>query len=97
YSFDYIKTMFFIGDAPLYDYRTLLLLNDYALYFVVAIILAIPIYQLYQKWSEKKAEESKGFYVSLRLVQTGYYLLIVLIVTMFLVNSTHNPFIYFRF
>lgn len=97
YSFEYIQTMFLLKDVPLYDYQTLLFLNEYAIYFVVAIILSIPIYQWYAKWSEQKALENNGFYISLRLVQTIYYLLMVVIVTMFLVNSTHNPFIYFRF
>ncbi|MFO7317894.1 MAG: MBOAT family O-acyltransferase [Bacilli bacterium] len=97
YSFNYIKTMFFLKDVPLYDYRTLLVLNDYGLYYVAGILFSIPVYQWYTKWSEQKAQENNGFYVSLRIVQTAYYLLIVFIVTMFLVNSTHNPFIYFRF
>lgn len=89
--------MFLLGDKPLYDYQTLLLLNDYGIYYVVAILLAVPIYKVYEKWSEEKAARSGGFYASLRIAQTVYYLALVLIVTMFLVNSTHNPFIYFRF
>lgn len=97
YSFEYIQTMFLLGDKPLYDYQTLLLLNDYGIYYVVAILLAVPIYKVYEKWSEEKAARSGGFYASLRIAQTVYYLALVLIVTMFLVNSTHNPFIYFRF
>lgn len=97
YSFEYIQTMFFLNDVPLYDYQTLLFLNDYTIYFALGIIFSMPIYQWYLKWSEQKAEENSGFYISLRLVQTVYYLIIVAIVTMFLVNSTHNPFIYFRF
>lgn len=97
YSFEYIQTMFFITDKPLYDFQTILFIKEYALYFIAAVVLAMPIYKVYEKWSEEKANRSKVFYTSLRLAQTVYYLLLVFIVTMFLVNSTHNPFIYFRF
>lgn len=97
YSFDYIKTMFFITENEFYDYSTLIYLQDYGIYFALAIVLAIPIYMVYQNWTEARAEQSLAFAASLRVWQTVYYMVLILIVTMYLVNATHNPFIYFRF
>lgn len=89
--------MFGLSDAALYNYETILLTKDYAVYFVIAIIFAMPIYRLYQAWSEQRATSSLTFDWSLRLGQTIYYGALLLFITMFLVNATHNPFIYFRF
>ncbi|SOB90702.1 alginate O-acetyltransferase complex protein AlgI [Ureibacillus xyleni] len=97
YSWDYIKTMFFMTENGSYDYNTIVYLMDYAIYFVAAIVLAIPVYMMYQKWSETKAENSIGFAIPLRILQTVLYVGLILIITMFLVNATHNLFIYFRF
>ncbi|CAM5182725.1 Membrane-bound O-acyltransferase family protein OS=Lysinibacillus sphaericus OX=1421 GN=LS41612_19795 PE=3 SV=1 [Lysinibacillus sphaericus] len=77
--------------------KPILLTKDYALYFVIAIIFAMPIYKLYQTWSEQKAAASLSFDWGLRITQTVYYGALLLFITMFLVNATHNPFIYFRF
>lgn len=97
YSFEYLRTMFFMNDGKLYDYRTWLLINDYMIYLVLAILLAFPIYQVYVRWADRNAEKSKLFTIQLTFIQTVFYLLIFVVITMFLVNSTHNPFIYFRF
>lgn len=97
YAFSFLKAMFFMTDHSLYDYNTLLYLKDYAIYFVIAIILAIPVYLMYQTWTEEKAEVSIGFAVPLRVLQAVFYIALILVVTMVLVNATHNPFIYFRF
>lgn len=97
YAFDYLKTMFFITDNVLYDYRTILYVKDYFLYFVLAIIFIFPVYILYRNWSEERAQQSFGFAIPLRVVQAMYYIGVLLVITMYLVNATHNPFIYFRF
>jgi hypothetical protein len=41
--------------------------------------------------------ESGFIALSSELALTGYYFLLLLVVTILLVNSTYNPFIYFRF
>ncbi|MFJ8234704.1 MBOAT family O-acyltransferase [Ureibacillus sp. NPDC094379] len=97
YAFDYLKAMFFITDAATFDYNTLLYMKDYAIYFIAAFVLSMPIYIMYQKWSESKAEKSIAFAAPLRIWQTVFYIALILVITMYLVNATHNPFIYFRF
>ena len=97
YAFTFLKTMFGITDAGAYNYETILLAKDYMLYFIVALIFALPIYKVYEKWSEQKTANSLSFDWGLRLGQAIYYGTLLLFITMFLVNATHNPFIYFRF
>ncbi|MGE7664338.1 MBOAT family O-acyltransferase [Ureibacillus composti] len=97
YAFDYLKAMFFMTDAATFDYETLLYMKDYAIYFIAAFVLSMPIYIMYQKWSESKAEKSIAFAAPLRIWQTVFYIALILVITMYLVNATHNPFIYFRF
>lgn len=97
YAFDYLKVMFFMTDAATFDYDTLLYMKDYAIYFIAAFVLSMPIYIMYQKWSESKAEKSIAFAAPLRIWQTVFYIALILVITMYLVNATHNPFIYFRF
>ncbi|MFJ7648971.1 MBOAT family O-acyltransferase [Lysinibacillus sp. NPDC097279] len=97
YAFAFIKALFGLSNAALYNYETILLTKDYAIYFVIAIIFAMPVYKLYQNWSEQKATVSLSFDWGLRITQTIYYGALLLFITMFLVNATHNPFIYFRF
>ncbi|MBM7609086.1 alginate O-acetyltransferase complex protein AlgI [Lysinibacillus composti] len=97
YAFDYLKAMFFMTDAATFDYNTLLYMKDYSIYFIAAFILSMPIYIMYQKWSESKAEKSIAFAAPLRIWQTVFYIALILVITMYLVNATHNPFIYFRF
>ncbi|MDM5332384.1 MBOAT family O-acyltransferase [Ureibacillus composti] len=97
YAFDYLKAMFFMTDAATFDYETLLYMKDYAIYFIAAFVLSMPIYIMYQKWSESKAEKSIAYAAPLRIWQTVFYIALILVITMYLVNATHNPFIYFRF
>lgn len=71
--------------------------GKYALYVALGIILSMPLYRVGKEWIKHKTENHKV----LRLVTeiTGYGTLLVLffISVLYLINSTYNPFIYFRF
>lgn len=96
YAFQYIQSMFGINSVFI-DATAILLLKDYHLYFILGILLA---FGLYTTISKKISAWTKHSTVKLSIAEFSssvYYLLMLLIVTMFLVNETYNPFIYFRF
>lgn len=96
YSFSYIQTLFGFGDGKWFDHTTLYYLHDYALLFVLAMLMATPIVP----WLGKQVDSwMKGFTdgVFFHILQVIVYGILFVGVIMMLVNSTYNPFIYFRF
>ncbi|SFB04474.1 MULTISPECIES: MBOAT family protein [unclassified Bacillus (in: firmicutes)] len=96
YSFEYIQTMFGLGDQPLYDKLSMYYLYDYGAIMLLAIVACTPIMPyLYKKTN---ALTFNSFMVSSRqLVVSGILILLLLVNIVHMVNSTFNPFIYFRF
>lgn len=99
YSFDYLKTMFGLNSSAWIDSTTYLHLHDSTYIFVLAILFALPIYPYVMNklnvYQEKR--NSSLFIVTRNIVEPIIYLLLLVLVTVFLVNATYNPFIYFRF
>lgn len=97
YAFHYIGTLFGLAGAGLFDHSSILYATDYWLYFMVAIILSMPLYPKLRHWFQGIAERRPIAGNILSVAASAWFLLLVAIVTMYLVNETHNPFIYFRF
>lgn len=99
YSFDFIQTMFGFNHVAFIDNTAIWYLHDKAYLFILAIIISIPVYP----WILSKIESvqtkstSKLFVFARNTVEPLYYFALLVIVTVYLVNSTYNPFIYFRF
>ena len=96
YSFDYIQTLFGFGQGALFDNRTLYYLNDYFWLILLGMVVATPIVP----WLGKQMEKyMPSFYHSIvfQVLQTVVFMILFAGVIMMLVNSTYNPFIYFRF
>lgn len=96
YSFDYIQTLFGFGQGALFDNRTLYYLNDYFWLILLGMVVATPIVP----WLGKQMEKyMPSFYHSIvfQVLQTAVFMILFAGVIMMLVNSTYNPFIYFRF
>lgn len=96
YSIQFIKTMFCLGNSTIYNGTTLAYINDYYITILLSIIFSMPVVKYFkQKIQQKnnKALHSNTYYTlqSLTLITT------FLIVIFKLVNSTYNPFLYFRF
>ena len=70
-------------------------LHQYGLYIVLGIVFSFPVYRLFtEKLFKNKSEKIT---IALKGVQyLGLFLLFVVSV-LYLVNSSYNPFIYFRF
>ena len=100
YSFEFITTMFAANGTAAIDHTSLLYLHDKTYLFVLAIIFSTPIYPwVVTKWNTIQHNTKLGRMVAPihYTVSPFVYMGLLLIVTMFLVNSTYNPFIYFRF
>lgn len=88
YALDYLKVMLGLGGVPLVSKQAIYYLVEYKLELLLAWIAAVPIYPFLK-------EKVRGLKDSMLL----YLVLIVLFVLciIYLINSTFNPFIYFRF
>ncbi len=93
YSFQYLQSM--IGlHHPLTDDNTMLYLHEYGLVFLIAFIAATPILMRIQNVLELAP---KTYAFSMQIARPIILLTLFMISIMYLVNSTYNPFIYFRF
>lgn len=86
-AFDYVKSMFGLSAIPLTSNEALYYLKSYKLLFLVAIIGSTPLLSnLLAKYEKVIAFFEPLVLMGILLVTTGY-----------LVDSSFNPFLYFRF
>ena len=99
YSFDYIQGMFGIGAATLFDNTASLIINDNGYLFILAFIFAMPVYPwVMDKLNALQVKVNSSIFTTMRnMVEPIVFMLLLLVITVYLVNSTYNPFIYFRF
>lgn len=97
YSFDYLKTMFGINVTAWIDGFAVVYMNDYWMFFLTGVIFSLPVIPwLKQKLQSMKHYERRVVPVLSFSVPVVLMMLMVFSVLL-LVNSTYNPFIYFRF
>lgn len=93
-SLVYLKSLINIGTIGLIDVESRINLHDNIILLFASFILATPLLanlvnKLYIKLGLKQRNTS--------FIDTLIYIFILAISTIYLVNSTYNPFIYFRF
>lgn len=88
---EYLKGMFGFGAVPLYNQQALYYLVSYGLIFILAGYFSIPHGK---KMLEKKESEPKAPWT---VFATALYGFLFLASVAYLVDSTYNPFLYFRF
>lgn len=99
YSFSFIQTMFGMEGTSFIDNQAIGFLHDHTYLFILGFIFSLPIYP----WFLQKLDRLQEGRLSMVITPMRYlagpamYFALLLLVTMFLVNSTYNPFIYFRF
>lgn len=93
YSFSYLKIMFGISTPEYLDYTTINYIHDYGIYFIIGIVFCLPINQIFKLNELTTVRRLK---ISNWATPILFYLLFILSV-IYLINSTYNPFIYFRF
>lgn len=89
------KTMLKMNITPEGLAQTNMYLHQYGLYIVLGMIFSMPIYRVVKQKLLENASEKK------QILITGVNYLLLLVVffvsLLYLVNSSYNPFIYFRF
>ena len=96
YSIEFIKNMFFMGTSTVFDGTVAAYLNDYWFVLVLSMIFCVPIVDWIRgkiEVANEKILESNVSYILNSVVYTGIFLIVIFK----LVNSTYNPFLYFRF
>lgn len=96
YSIEFIKNMFFMGKSTVFDGTVAAYLNDYWFVLVLSMIFCVPIVDWIRgkiEVANEKILESNVSYILNSVVYTGIFLIVIFK----LVNSTYNPFLYFRF
>ncbi|MFR4162896.1 MAG: MBOAT family O-acyltransferase [Paraclostridium sordellii] len=92
YAFNYIKLLFGLDNNLLYNNLTIMYLNDYSYILILSVIFSVPIIPILKnKLHELK--ETHAYYIIKSIVFMSMFVAIVIE----LVNSTYNPFLYFRF
>lgn len=90
FAFDYLKTMFFVSGAEMFDSKTLFFLDNYKFYLIAGIIACFPIAPKIRE----KIKINKNVYEFIASVA----LLITFIISLtFTIKGSYNPFIYFNF
>lgn len=85
----YIKAMFGINRAGFINNETLFLISEYAMMLVILCVACT-------KFPKRLASKVKN--VALKgVLQNVYIILVFILSTAYLVGSTYNPFLYFRF
>lgn len=96
YSFEYIKRMF-IATEEIFNNQTILYIVDYWQVFGLGILFSTPIVPVITKKLYDWMNENKLLLFTKEIISTVIFISLLSVITMYLVNSTYNPFIYFRF
>ncbi|MGP4060945.1 MBOAT family O-acyltransferase [Halobacillus sp. H74] len=96
YSLSYLERMFGMGINGLMDSQSYIYLNDYWYIFALGILFSMPVLP-YLKKKTSSIQKKKPFQVTFPWMSTAFYMLLMIASMIQLVNSTYNPFIYFRF
>jgi len=92
YATDFITAMFYSQGNEVFDAQALSLLSLNWFYFLIAIIVSMPLFPKLQKMKfNKKITKVKAAIAFL------FYFILFVEVILYLINSTYNPFLYFRF
>lgn len=92
YAFDYIGILFGANGNPLYNNFTIMYLNDYGYVIILSIIFSIPIVPML-KSRLHKIKDTHMYYIT----KSAIFMVMFGSIIIKLVNSTYNPFLYFRF
>ena len=89
-----IKNMFGFGKIPFINNLTIYSIIEYKFEFLIAFIGSVPIAKYISDFIKAKKGFIKECFYGLRVI---YAFIIFLLSIVFIVSSTFNPFIYFRF
>ncbi|WP_394218230.1 MBOAT family O-acyltransferase [Halobacillus trueperi] len=96
YSLSYIQRMFGWEIHGFLDSQSYIYLNDYWYIFLFGALFSLPVLP-YLKTKTASVMEAKPLQYAIPFMSTAFYMVLMIGATLQLVNSTYNPFIYFRF
>lgn len=96
YAKDYLLVLFGIGGHDFLSPQGIYYLVEYKYAFIISIITSIPIYPILKKKTENIPTEWIRVLI-INFIKPLFLILLFGLCIMYLVNSTFNPFIYFRF
>lgn len=98
YAFHYIGAMFGFNSVGAWDIHALYYVMQYGILLVIGILGATPLLKNIINLIEVKSLESLMTKIIGRdIALTGYYLFVLFVSIIYMVSSTFNPFIYYRF
>ena len=89
----YVKNMLGLGAGGWHDDRLNLYLSENAVFYVVALLLSVPLFSMLEHKIKKNAKAENVWGIAKPVL----LLLIFLISISYLVINSYNPFIYFNF
>ncbi len=93
---DYLKVMIGLNNVELYNMQSLYYISNYTILLIISIIGATPyIKNKHMVLLERLKEKQKLYYES--IIVTTIFFGIFFLSTVYLVDATYNPFLYFRF
>lgn len=96
YALSYIQVLFGLRGTGFLDRQTVYLLIEYRVEFIIAIVASLPV----KAWAERFFAKRKDSVLCNAVFYHGqnvFSLAIFALSVIYLINSTFNPFIYFRF
>lgn len=91
----YVKGMFGVGGAGLYDGNALFLVKEYAVLLIVALVAALP---LASSVANRLKKGGSGLAIAVRrLLEKVIPAILLLASIAYIVDASYNPFLYFRF
>jgi len=96
YAIEYIRVMFGISGSGLWDGQLIHLITQYRAELILATVLALPVTRFAKACAEKiKFKPLREFF--LYPIRGVLAAAVFALAVVYLINSTFNPFIYFRF
>lgn len=99
YALTYLQAMFGFGKAGIWDSQAMYYLSQYGFILLISIVAATPIPKMFGSYVMTLEERSsKGWVVlSAGMLRFSYISLVLIFAVAYVVASSFNPFIYFRF
>lgn len=85
----FIAMMFGIGASTVIDMAAVTIMHEFGMFFLIAVIASYPVAGIVEKFMGKRK-----FYA---VCKTGWYVIVLVLSMIFVINGTYNPFIYFNF
>ena len=93
----YLASMFGLAGIPFVSAEFIYYLKSYGVLLTAAVVGATPAVKLAAEWMMVRIREKQYGPAALSVLQTFWMLLLLVVCTAYLIDSSFNPFLYFRF